>query len=308
MYQSCTNIHKTLLDAQDDNPDDHCGPYRQKNGFTGDFTCPEQYDAVPITSKVIELADDNFKHSGGDCDYYADFWLVCDDDPHYFTLKVYVRIETYWCRLRSGAVAPENTGEMFGGLYRNGDANPFTGRSGCPASYLPYKLGFDTTVCLSRDYQLGHEYSVDFAGFFSCLTPESKRKCATGYSQHFATSVESCDIYYCVRPTTFKALIPRTIRRPPYTPYWVMMSNTSVSTVQGYINNNKWLEMPLSTAYTLAKGYVSKLPPSIGRYPMVNVSDPKAVIDKWIRDKRKEVAMILKKNPHGQAPNHRSEL
>lgn len=65
--------------------------------------------------------------------------------------------------------------------------------------------------------------------------------------------------------------------------------------MQGYINNNKWLEMPLSTAYTLAKGYVSKLPPSIGRYPMVNVSDPKAVIDKWIRDKRKEVAMILKK-------------
>lgn len=89
--------------------------------------------------------------------------------------------------------------------------------------------------------------------------------------------------------------MPCTIRRPPYTPYWVMMSNTSVSTVQGYINNNKWLDMPLTKAYALAHRYVSKLPPSIGRYPVVNVSDPKAVLDKWIQDKRKEVAMILKK-------------
>lgn len=73
-----------------------------------------------------------------------------------------------------------------------------------------------------------------------------------------------------------------------------MMSNSSVSSVQGYINNVKWLEMPLSKAYRISLAYANSMPNKVDRLG-VNMSNPRAVINKWIDDKRKEVALMLDK-------------
>ncbi|KAH7696857.1 hypothetical protein AAVH_36065, partial [Aphelenchoides avenae] len=207
--------------------------------------------------------------------HFAWFKYHCKKEKTYYTIKVKVRLENYWCRVKQNVTAPEGSRALFGdrhsgqdkgkpSLFRNGETNPFTGRAGCPGQYKPYKLALDTTVCLSRDYQLDHEYKVDFAGFFSCQSSQAEKKCDSGYSQHWVTSAEGCDVYYCVRPTVFTELIPRPIRVPPYTTYWAMMSNSSVSTVTGFINGTKWLDMPLDEAFKFAQAHVNKLPNKAG--------------------------------------------
>lgn len=113
MYQSCANVNHP------DNPlhaSDHCAPYLQRNGITGDFTCPVDYEPVLITSAVYELGDETLegptrKH----CKHFAWFKYKCKRDKTYYTIKVQVRLENYWCRLRENATAAENSGAMFGG-------------------------------------------------------------------------------------------------------------------------------------------------------------------------------------------------
>lgn len=206
MYQKCQTIHHT--NDPEFQPDDHCGAYARKHGYTGEYSCPTNYTSVLITSSLIELKrTTETRQYEDDCDDCFLFFFDCDCDEYTvtYTLVAQVQVESYWCRLDEDAEAPEGTGEMFGGrvartgmpevfetlgLYRSGDVNPFTGRVGCPGTYQPYALAPDTTVCLSRDYELDYKYAVDFAGFFSCQTPEANRTCETGYSQHWVTSAE----------------------------------------------------------------------------------------------------------------------
>jgi hypothetical protein len=90
---------------------------------------------------------------------------------------------------------------MFGGLFIDGGMNPFTGTTSCPGSYRPYRLGIDLNICMSRDYQLDFQYSKKFQGFFTCQTQQG---CTDGYSQHLASTIYGCDVYYCVRPEAFQ--------------------------------------------------------------------------------------------------------
>lgn len=101
-------------------------------------------------------------------------------------------------------------------------------------------------VCVSDDYELGFEYSVPFAGFYSCrsgnplmLGQHSEKKllksghslgaylqnsgsdhwpkgCPSGYSQHIATVENSCEIDYCVVADAFSNHGLPPLRQPPY--------------------------------------------------------------------------------------------
>lgn len=72
-----------------------------------------------------------------------------------------------------------------------------------------------------------------------------------------------------------------------------MMSNSSVSTVTGFINGTKWLDMPLDEAFKFAQVYVNKLPNKAGF--SMDLGSGRAILEKWIDDNWKEVALVLEK-------------
>lgn len=63
---------------------------------------------------------------------------------------------------------PQGSGYLFGGVYSTTTPNPLTGSQKCPNRFYPRVLGGHAYVCISDDYELGYQYSLPFAGFFSC--------------------------------------------------------------------------------------------------------------------------------------------
>lgn len=178
------------------------------------------------------------------CDHVL-FFEYCETIDWRLVFADCVQLESYWCRPKPGVQIPPNSGVLFGGLFDNNQPNPFTGRPDCPGHYQPYRLSLETTVCLSNDYQLDFRFSKKFGGFFSCQTPETSRQCPNGYNQHRATTLDGCDVYYCVRPEAFKELILPTIKRPPFRSPDVMLSNATEHMIYAYIDEQIWLKIPM---------------------------------------------------------------
>lgn len=144
-------------------------------------------------------------------------------------------------------------------------------------------------MCLSSDYQLGYRYSRKFGGFFSCQTQEAERKCPDGYSQHIATTLTDCDVYYCVRPEAFTEVILPTIKRPPFTNPSVMLSNASESMVYGYLSEKVWLKAPL---YDILKEVSTR---AASRGLALNADNTTGIIDEWISEETRSIVSFMKR-------------
>lgn len=199
---------------------------------------------VQIASVVHTFPDRVETHQKQVCKKHF-FKKHCHEEYWTVTYKDQVKLTSFYCMAMPNVTLPDNSGTMFGGLYKNGSVNIFTNKAGCPGNYQQYPLAADTIVCLSEDYELDSQFAVPFNGFFSCQAPDAQKKCADGYSQHLATVENSCEIFYCVRPNVFKSLIPPTIKSPPYLDRDLAQTNVSYSVIQVFINSSMALHIPI---------------------------------------------------------------
>nr|KAG5688272.1 hypothetical protein BaRGS_007912 [Batillaria attramentaria] len=144
----------------------------------------------------------------------------------------------YWCATLSQD--HQDTGSLFGGAFTSKVTNPVTDAKSCPPSFVPIPVGYQTdlSICVSDDYEVGAEYSVPFAGFFSCdagnplalegSTAEAQfedgnardwpRACPDGYSKKLATFDKDCPIRYCILTGSLSEPMLPPVKRPPFMP------------------------------------------------------------------------------------------
>ena len=118
-------------------------------------------------------------------------------------------------------------------------------------------FGGHSHVCVSDEYELGFQFALPFAGFFSCnsgnplAVPRSKpqgdkktqgknvkrvpsvevflegdsagtfkgpQSCPRGYTQHLLAVDNECEINYCVKANSLARLTSTVLKRPPYSP------------------------------------------------------------------------------------------
>ena len=212
-----------------------CSGLDQKNPLTGDYSCPPNY-------KFVSIAES--KRSGSEsvhrCHSCYLFFHCCHDEAIYGNAEY----SSYWCVADENV--PEQSGFLFGVLYTTAVSNPITQSKTCPLYFYPLNIGSDIKVCISDDYELGFEYSVPFAGFYSCrsgnplmLGSEIKssnlkavhslgsyllmsgsehwpKGCPNGYSQHIATVENGCEIDFCVKAGAFSTSGLPPVRQPPF--------------------------------------------------------------------------------------------
>lgn len=226
VYQKCTGSGYTNL----------CAGMGQKNPQTGDYSCPEGYEPVPL--KQGRKSSSQQRRSCHSC------WLLfhcC----HTVTDTAQASYSAFWCAATGQVKA--NSGFLFGGLYTPHKANVLTQSQSCPPEFYPLKLLDGLIICVSDDYELGYKYSLPFAGFYTCkagnplalkeqsdlLQSSGKssmmmtyikeqgvtsypRSCPKGYSQHLAVVDEGCSINYCIKTGALSAQGLPKVQRPPF--------------------------------------------------------------------------------------------
>ncbi|XP_033099794.1 macrophage-expressed gene 1 protein-like [Anneissia japonica] len=237
VYQKCEMQSKSLTENV-------CSKLSQKNPLTGDFSCPDGYEAVQLNSgyDFYTITKTNCRER---CRFFSFFCKNVCEDIHDTTKFVY---RTFWCAATSSV--PARSGYLFGGVYTFNMANPLTETNECPNTFLPLRMGVELFACVSSDYELGYRYSIPFGGFFSCsagnplalpgsntyvsdsISKESSdisstfiretgpggwpKRCPTGYSRHLATIDNDCEIDFCVEEKALSYLGLPPIQRPPY--------------------------------------------------------------------------------------------
>ncbi|KAK3104015.1 hypothetical protein FSP39_023694 [Pinctada imbricata] len=101
----------------------------QKNPLTGDFSCPEDYEAV-----LVDRGSRSARESRRSC-HRSWFHNRCSI---YFVWGS-ANYASYWCVAR-GSVH-QQSGFQFGGLYTDTVPNLLTGSKSCPLFYYPLKMG-----------------------------------------------------------------------------------------------------------------------------------------------------------------------
>jgi hypothetical protein len=228
VYQTCSRSGQLSTNL--------CSGLDQKNPLTGGYSCPPNYESV-----LLETAMRHGSETRTKC--HTSWWhKKCSD----YTVYGLAQYNAYWCVAR-GKV-PEQSGFLFGGLFTATVSNPLTQAKTCPLYFYPLGIGSDIKICVSDDYELGFEYSVPFAGFYSCsagnplmlgsdikssnlkavhtlgsylLTSGSEhwpKGCPNGYSQHIATVENGCEIDYCVKADAFSSHGLPPVRQPPFMP------------------------------------------------------------------------------------------
>ena len=225
VFQKCSSSGYTNL----------CTNLDQKNPLTGDYSCSEGYESV-----LIQTGTKSSSVTRHECHSCYLFFHCCDDN----TYTASATFSAYWCS--AVGTVPQNHGFLFGGLYGPMHNNPLTMAKECPSQFYKLNILDGLIVCVSDDYELGYQYSLPFAGFYSCKSGNPlaikkngaglksepltilqsfmmesgpaayPKECPTGYSQHLATIYDSCEIDYCVR---YGALSPQglpNIQRPPF--------------------------------------------------------------------------------------------
>ncbi|XP_074662912.1 macrophage-expressed gene 1 protein-like [Tubulanus polymorphus] len=225
-----------------------CDGLTQVNPKTGNYTCPDGFQSVLLYSgarraclRKCERSFLFFKHCYDDC-------TIVQDDQN-------TRYGIYWCSPISGV--QQNSGYLFGGIYNYMNNNLLTKDQSCPENFYPLNFGPGTTICLSDDQELAKSSSVSFGGFFSCKSGnplsinENKmlgvsavpdlatyfrdnkaslwpKRCPSGFNQHLAAIVDSCEIMYCVKALTFVSETLPPLNRPPYSSMPSMINNGSL--------------------------------------------------------------------------------
>ncbi|CAM4569562.1 unnamed protein product [Lepidochelys olivacea] len=111
----------------------------------------------------------------------------------------------------------------------------------CICLTCPPKLGLHPTppppllsaqvhqLCVSRDYEMGHRYSVPFGGALLLQNREPPggthlgtmddpylKCCLVGFSQHLALISNSCQVEYCIQSGIFTGGALSPAQLPPY--------------------------------------------------------------------------------------------
>ena len=202
VYQSCQ------VDPQHSYQDLCAKGAAQVNPLTGNLSCPAGFQAVELHSGTVtgiskEEYCKSICHScglfgWGSCCHCVSAWKNVLSAANY---------QAFWC-VADHSVA-NDTGYMFGGVYTAKSINPVTKSMSCPPHFYPLHIGESLEVCVSDEYDLGYEFSVPFAGFFSCQAGNvlasigsskvATKKCPKNYVRFLATVDEGCEINYCAK-------------------------------------------------------------------------------------------------------------
>lgn len=200
-----------------------CQGLEHRNPLTGAFSCPVGYTPVRLSTQERE---EGYSHL--ECHRSCKLFLFCKRVCQDVFWLSKVQFSAFWCMARSQV--PENSGYLFGGLFSSRSVNPLTNAQSCPSGFFQLRLFDQLQLCVSRDYEMGHRYSVPFGGLFSCETgnplagahqgtvndPYLKR-CPAGFSQHLALISDGCQVEYCVQSGIFTGGALPPVRLPPYT-------------------------------------------------------------------------------------------
>ena len=286
VYQKC---HATRFNSAGN----LCEDLEHKNPLTGDFSCPEGYKAVELLKpqsgeKPVVTKSYHQTHCRKVC-HPCGFLLLkhcchtsCQNIFHYSM----VHIESYWCA--AVETVDENSGMLFGGVYTSNDPNPVTGSQSCPHRFYALPFGSYSHVCVSDDYELGYQFSLRFAGFFSCssgnplavprknsqekggkTTPTSSpverlpkgdavgilngpQSCPRGYTQHLLAVDNECEINYCVKANTLAKLSNMAVKRPPYNARPGVSPNATKTLMVVGVNGEVWYKNDSKADWTLA--------------------------------------------------------
>ncbi|XP_060578735.1 macrophage-expressed gene 1 protein-like [Ruditapes philippinarum] len=210
VYQTCSNTGYVNL----------CDGMSVKNPLTGDFSCPNNYEAIRINSgkktqqrnRAVIVKCGWFFHLGKCAKNVID---IASAD-----------YEAFWCA-KINASSPG--GYMFGGLYTQHIDNVVTQTKVCPAYFIPLTILEDLTICVSDDYEQGSQFNLPFAGLFSCAAGNPMaldsikgtnrsypNSCPEGYSQHLADVDDGCEINYCIQSGAITMEQLPKIKLPPY--------------------------------------------------------------------------------------------
>uniref|UniRef100_A0A1I8HAW6 Macrophage-expressed gene 1 protein n=1 Tax=Macrostomum lignano TaxID=282301 RepID=A0A1I8HAW6_9PLAT len=135
-------------------------------------------------------------------------------------------VKTYWCAVRPDRNLPSQSGALFGGAFSPRVDNPAGGGKACPASYKPYRIGRDITLCVSSDMtESARAARVPFGGLFTCNSgnplaepgrhivslksnphphtlpppPPPPHRCPEGFTQSALDIFNGCEIMQCTR-------------------------------------------------------------------------------------------------------------
>ena len=160
--------------------------------------------------------------------------------------------EAYWCA--AVQKVDKDSGMLFGGVYTSSEPNPFTGSQSFPHRFYAMPFGSHSHVCVSDDYELGYQFALPFAGFFSSSsgkplavphkrtqeksgktapqvspvhverlleghvegTLNGPQNCPRGYSQHPMAVDNECEINYCLKANSLARLFNTAVKRPSY--------------------------------------------------------------------------------------------
>ena len=265
-----------------------CDELQHKNPLTGDFSCPEGYEAVELLKpqsgeRPVVTKSYHHTHCRKLCRPCGFFLLQdcchtsCQNIFHYSM----VYIAPYWCA--AAMTVGENSGMLFGGVYISHDPNPVTGAQSCPHRFYALPFGSHSHVCVSDDYELGYQFSLRFGGFFSCssgnplavpnknhqqksgkTTPKTSPKrnlagivngpqsCPRGYTQHFLSVDNECEINYCVKANSLAKLSRTAVRRPPYNARPGVSPKATKTLMVVGINGEVWYRNNSNADWTLA--------------------------------------------------------
>ena len=239
VFQTCSYIS---------NSNGMCGNLIQKNPITGKYSCPNNYNSVLLLSgEVSRPKTDKRCHLKKRCSFLG--FLNCrhEQECNYVQGIEKVRHETFWCA--PNRERKPDTGYLFGGIYSNDLNNPVTRGKSCPTHYINMKIGSHAHICLSEDYELGHQFSLPFGGFFSCKSGNRlainntsdflnnprdwPMRCPGGFTQHLALTDNNCRVNFCVRAGTLLRATDLDIVLPPFEPRPGMKENSTMDFFDG---------------------------------------------------------------------------
>uniref|UniRef100_A0A2I3G8E3 MACPF domain-containing protein n=1 Tax=Nomascus leucogenys TaxID=61853 RepID=A0A2I3G8E3_NOMLE len=177
-----------------------CPKLEQKNPLTGDFSCPSGYSLVHLLSETREVGYNHLE-----CHKKCTLLVFCKTACEDVFQVANAEFRAFWCVASSQV--PDNSGQLFGGLFSSKSINPMTNAQSCPTGYFLLRLFENLKVWVSQDYELGSRSSVPFGGFFSSISKDlgapSLKKCLRGCSQHLALISDGRQVSYCVKAGLF---------------------------------------------------------------------------------------------------------
>lgn len=227
-----------------------CGHYSQSNIATGGTTCPTGFEAIPLFTTKHMLSEVT-EYQDADCSRFYGLF-TCDDSWWQTIHNVRVKLTASFCRSPKENSAANANRVLVGGYYHEHVHNLVTGHFGCPPGFQAHIVATSVKLCLGKGTINDPERYPRFGGIFSCQSAMDQRKCIRGFSPHVIATIDNCDLTICLRGNRTEVHHIQPPIRPPFLDDKgpsVPQSQHDIpdSIVQGFVGENKWLEMPLKT-------------------------------------------------------------